>query len=409
VNAEIVAVGSEMLTPTRLDTNSLFLTDHLNALGVEVVAKRIVGDDRARLTEAVRHALSAAEIVIVTGGLGPTEDDVTRDAVAAALGRGMEEDEQALAWIADRFARMKRTMAPNNRRQAMRIEGAVLFDNPRGTAPGQWLETGGKVVALLPGPPNELRPMTENHLLPRLRSLLPPMVIAVRQFRVAGMGESDVDALIAPVYTRYTNPVTTILAKAGDVQVHLRARAAEASDAEELCARVAAEMEPLLGDRIYSRNGDPLEAAVGALLKARGETVAVAESCTGGMLGARLTEVPGSSGWFAGGSIVYSREAKQALIGEFEEDPVSEPVARRLAEAAARTATWGVSITGVAGPGSPSPDLPVGLVWIGLASAAGSEAKRFEFLGDRARIRTLATQTALNLLRLRLASPTRSS
>lgn len=398
--AEIIAVGSEMLTPIRYDTNSLFLTTHLNALGIEVVGKRIVGDDRQRLAEAISHALSAAGLVILTGGLGPTEDDVTRDAVCLALGLAQSENAGVLAAIEARFARLGRRMASNNRRQAMVPDTAEVFENPHGTAPGLWIEKVGKIVALLPGPPREMRPMVEAWLVPRLRTMLPPMVLATRRFRVARMPESELDALIAPVYTKYTNPATTVLAKAGDIEIQLRARAATREAAEDLCDEVANPIEDLLGNRIYSRNGDALETAVGHLLRDRGDTVAVAESCTGGLLGMRLTETPGSSAWFRGGYITYHDDLKRQLIGEFSVSPVSEEVAQRLAATAREraAATWGISITGWAGPDGDEP----GVAWIGIADAIGVKAQRFRFFGERERDRTLAAQTALDLLRLRL-------
>lgn len=397
--AEIIAAGSEMLTPIRYDSNSLFLTAHLNGLGIEVVGKRIVGDDRERLAEAIRHALSGAELLICTGGLGPTEDDVTRDAACLALGIGQSENAGVIASIEARFARLGRKMAANNRRQAMVPDTAEIFENPYGTAPGLWLERNGKIVVLLPGPPREMRPMVEGSLIPRLRRLLPPMHLVTRRFRVARMPESELDALIAPVYTKYTNPTTTVLAKVGDIEVQLRARAATLDAAERLCDEVARPIEELLGNRIYSRNGDPLEAAVGQLLRRRGETVAVAESCTGGLLGMRLTETAGSSAWFRGGYLVYHDDLKRQLIGEFTA-PVSEDVALRLAAAAREraAATWGLSVTGWAGPGGDEP----GAAWLGIADAERAEAKRFQFFGERERDRALAAQTALDLLRLRL-------
>jgi nicotinamide-nucleotide amidase len=290
MNAEIVAVGSELLTPQRMDTNSLWLTERLNSLGVEVVTKSVVGDDRERLASTVATAAGRSEIVILTGGLGPTEDDVTRDAVAQALGRPLVFRQDLCDAIAQRFRLMNRPMAEINKRQAYIVEGAEPLPNPRGTAPGLWIEPApGKSMMLLPGPPPELKPMFSEHCEPRLLRLLPPMCIATAWFRVAGMGESDLDALISPVYTQYANPVTTILAAPGDVQVHLRARCSTEDEAKRLVADVGAKVEELLGARIYSRNGDTLEAAVGALLRERNVSLAVAESCTGGFIGDRLT------------------------------------------------------------------------------------------------------------------------
>ncbi len=411
MNAEIIAVGSELLTPQRQDTNSLYLTDQLNALGVEVVAKLIVGDDRVRLAEAVRAALARSEILILTGGLGPTEDDVTRDAVAQALGREQVFHQEICDAIEQRFRRRLRGPMPEiNRRQAYVLTGAEVLSNPNGTAPGQWIAAGGRAIMLLPGPPNEMKPMFTAECLPRLERVLPPQVIRTRVFRIANMPESAVDQRIAPVYTRYANPVTTILAAAGDIQVHLRARSATAEEAERLLAEVAPQIESILGDRIYSRNGDPLEAVLGQKLRERGETVSVAESCTGGMLAERITSVPGSSDYFLGGFLVYTDRMKTELLGVSadllrERTAVSEEVAREMARGAReRTgSTWALSVTGVAGPSGGTEAAPVGTVIIGLAGPDGGATRSAIFPGDRERVRTLATQAALDRLRLRLS------
>ena len=404
MNAEIIAVGSEMLTPQRIDTNSLYLTDQLNTYGVEVVFKCIVGDDRALLTDTIRLAISRSQIVILTGGLGPTEDDLTRDAVAQALGVQQTYQPEVFEHIVAMFARLGRKIADNNKRQAMLIDGAEWLENTRGTAPGQWLRTKRGVLILLPGPPKELTNMYEREVRERLVALLPKLALRTRWYRVAGMGESDLDQLIAPVYTRYINPVTTVLAKVGDIEVHLRARLETAEAAESLVNEVGLQVEALLGDRIYSRNGDSLEKTVGLMLVERGATVAVAESCTGGLLGARLTDSPGASQWFRGGYLVYDKAMKQALVGKEIDEPVSESTAELLAAAAvARSgATHGVSITGVAGPDGGTEENPVGTVWIGVASSYRVETRRFRFPGDRGRIRTLAAQSALDMLRRHL-------
>jgi nicotinamide-nucleotide amidase len=407
-DAEIVAVGSELLTPSRLDTNSLWITDRLNLLGVEVVGKLIIGDDRNRLAAAVSSALTRTPIIIVTGGLGPTEDDVTRDAVAQALKRRIEFRQDLCDQIADRFARMNRPMAEINKRQAWAIAGSAALPNPNGTAPGLWIEDAGRIVMLLPGPPRELKPMFTDHCEARLRAALPELHIATVQFRVAGIGESDLDALISPVYMQYTNPVTTVLAAPGDVQVHLRARCASQQEARALVNEVGAQVETLLGDRIYSRNGDPLEAALGHLLRERGETLSVAESCTGGLLGERITSVAGSSDYFRGGFLTYTNEIKAALLG-IDRDllakhtAVSEPVALAMAAGAReRTkSTYALSVTGYAGPDD-GQGVPVGQVFLGLASAQSVQAREVRFIGDRERIRSLAAITAMDWLRRRL-------
>ena len=409
MNAEIIAVGSEMLTPQRVDTNSLWLTGKLNDLGVEVTQKTVIGDDRGRLAAAVSTALDRVPLLLVTGGLGPTEDDVTREAVAQALRRRLLFSQEICDWIEARFQRLGRQMAPINRRQAFLIEGAERLPNPHGTAPGQWLDLPGGMVLLLPGPPRELKPMFEEHCLPLLRERLPQSFIRTRFFRVAGMGESDLDALIAPIYKPYPNPVTTILAAEGDVQVHLRAQCGSADDAEALVAEVGAKILAALGTRVYSTNGDPLEAALGRMLCERRATLAVAESCTAGLLGGRITEVPGSSEWFLGGFQVYGKAMKTRLLGLDEalvetQGVVSEAVARAMAESARdRTgATYALSITGEAGPDSSSPGVEPGTVWIGLAGPHDAEAKMFRFPNGRQRVRKFAVQTALNLLRHKL-------
>ena len=410
MNAEIVAVGSELLTPHRIDTNSLYLTEQLNGLGVEVVAKSVVGDDRERLTATVKAALARSEIVILTGGLGPTEDDVTRDAVAAALDRRQVFRQEILGAIEQRFRRLNRKMAQINRRQAFVLEGAEALRNDHGTAPGQWIEESGRVVMLLPGPPSEMKPMFVEGCLPRLRKMLPEQVIRTRVLRVAGMPESDVDQRISPVYTKYQNPVTTILAAPGDIQVHLRARCHSEAEAESLLDEVAAQIEPILGDRIYSRDGSPLEVVIGALLRARSGTLSVAESCTGGMLAERVTSSAGSSDYFDGGFLVYTDRMKSELLGLDEQllrqhTAVSEPVAAAMAAAAKQRtgSTFAVSITGAAGPSGGTAESPVGTVFIGVAGPASCRAHHFRFLGDRERVRTLAAQTALDLLRRELA------
>jgi nicotinamide-nucleotide amidase len=405
-NGEIIAVGSELLTPDRVDTNSLYLTDQLNGIGVEVRRKSIVGDDRALLAAEVRSALANAEIVIVTGGLGPTEDDITREAVADALGRPLVFRQDLLDTLMERFQRLNRKMADNNRRQTFVVQGAEALPNPRGTAAGQWIEDGGRVVLLLPGPPHELKAMFEAECLPRLIRRLPPQAIGTRFYRVACMGESDLDQLISPVYKPFENPVTTILAGLGEIQIHLRARAASEPEAESLLQQVAPRIEELLGDRIYSRDGSPLEAVAGRMLRERGATVSVAESCTGGLLGERITSVPGSSDYFLGGFLVYTDRLKTDLLGV---DPkliaqhmaVSEPVAEAMALGArARTSsTYGVSVTGEAGPESAT-GVPVGTVVIGLAGPDGiAQARRYALFGDRSGNRARAAQWALDDLR----------
>ena len=409
MDAEIIAVGSEMLTPERVDTNSLYLTGELNNLGVEVISKSVIGDHRDRLASAIRDALARSAILVLSGGLGPTEDDVTREAVAQALDRKLVFHSEIADALARRFAQMKRTMAEINKRQAFVIEGAEILPNDRGTAPGQWVEDSGAVAMLLPGPPHELKAMFERQCLPRLARLVPRQAIKTLQLRATGITESDLDTLIAPIYKKYANPVTTILAANGDLQVHLRARCATEAEAAALLAEVGGQIEVLLADKVYSRNGDSLEVVVGDLLRHAHASVAVAESCTGGMLGERFTSVAGSSDYFAGGFITYSNDLKIALLGVPPETleqfgAVSRETAEAMAAGARRraSATYAIAITGIAGPDGGTEAKPVGTVWVAIADADGTFALHRRFLGDRARIRVFTTQMALDLLRRKL-------
>jgi nicotinamide-nucleotide amidase len=414
MDAQIIAVGSEMLTPQRVDTNSLYLTAELNKLGVEVVAKCVIGDDLDRLTGAIRRALDETAIVILSGGLGPTEDDLTREAAAQAIGRKLVFQPEIADALEQRFLRMKRKMVEINKRQAFVIEGAAVLPNDRGTAPGLWVEESGRVAMLLPGPPHELQSMFERQCLPRLSRIVPRKAIRTAFLRVAGMPESDLDQLISPVYKKYVNPVTTILAAAGDLQIHLRARCSTEAEAQALLLEVQTPIEALLGDRMYSANGDPLEVVVGGLLRARRATVSVAESCTGGMLGERFTATPGSSDYFVGGFITYSNEMKVELLGVSPEQiercgAVSKEVAEAMAvQARRRTGSdFAISVTGAAGPDAPAPPpggeaAPVGTVYVGVADEEGAMVLHRQFLGDRQRIRGFTCQMALDLLRRRL-------
>ncbi len=405
LDAVIIAIGSELLTPSKTDTNSLYLTDQLNTLGVEVRKKVIVGDDRGMLSAEIREALEQVAIVILTGGLGPTEDDVTRDAVAAALERPLIWRQDICDGIEERFRTRGRAMAEINKRQAYIIEGATVLANPTGTAPGLWIESGHNLIVLLPGPPSEMKPTFEREVLPRLQARVPEVVIRTRFYRVTGMTESDLDTLISPAYKDYTNPATTVLASAGDIQVHLRARCETADEAERLLAAVGDPIEKLLGDRIYSNNGDALEDVIGRLLRPRQETVAVAESLTGGQLGQRLTSVAGASDYFLGGLLTYSDRVKTALLGVDPEvlkryTAVSAEVAEQMAIGARdRTgATYGISTTGEAGPVSAT-GAPVGTIYLGYATPAATGAIRLVMPGDRNRVRGFTVNAALDLLR----------
>jgi nicotinamide-nucleotide amidase len=413
VIAEIIAVGSELLTPFRQDTNSLYLTAKLNDLGVEVGFKSIVGDSLKDIIRVVTTALSRADIVILSGGLGPTEDDLTREAVAQTLGLGLKRDPEILRAIESRFAAHGWKMSPNNAKQADVISGAIVLTNANGTAPGQWIsgKSDGKekLVVLLPGPPHELKPLFEDAVLERLRARVPKQFIATRLLKITGMGESACDARVAPIYKRFADVDTTILAGAGEIQLHLRTRAQSSEAAQKRVDELVDKIEDELGDFVYSDNGDSLEQIVSYYLQMRNATIAVAESCTGGLVAERLTSISGSSRSFAGGAVVYSNSLKT----EFADVPqdiidvygaVSEPVAKALAEGIRKRCgtTLGIGVTGLAGPTGGTAEKPVGLVFHALAGESGTEVVKRNFPGDRERIRWFASQQALDMVRRKL-------
>ena len=411
--AEIIAAGSEMLTPFRQDTNSLYLTEQLNDLGVKVAFKTIVGDSLAHLAGAARMALTRADIIIFSGGLGPTEDDLTREAVAATLAIGLRRDNELLAGLHARFAARRIPMPPNNAKQADVLAGATILENKAGSAAGQLLdidqEGRRRIIILLPGPPKELKAMFVDQVKPRLAAALPPAHLARRELRMALLPESTVDARTAPIYSRYGDVDTTILAHSGEIQLHFECAKATLAEAQARVDALAGEIEHEMQDDIFSSQGESLEEVVLLMLGLRHRTLATAESCTGGLLAQRLTAIPGSSRYFLGGAVVYSDLLKTTFCGVppeiIETDgPVSEAVARTLAEGIrARTgAAVGAAITGIAGPGAgtgPDAGKPLGLVYIGVASDEGVNVTELNLMGDRERIRWWATQHALELLR----------
>jgi nicotinamide-nucleotide amidase len=413
VLAEIIAIGSELLTPFRQDTNSLYLTSKLNELGVDVSFKDVVGDNADHLTSVAQVALRRADIIIFMGGLGPTEDDLTRECVAEALGVRLVRDQDLVAELYKRFASRRATMTDNNLQQADLIEGAESLPNPLGSAPGQWLETtydgAQRLLMLLPGPPFELERMFAEECLPRLKSKLPPAYIATRVLRLAMIGESQADSIAAPVYTKYDDIQTTILAGAGEVQFHLKASSESQLVAQDKVDRLAEELEDALGEQVFSSGGETLEQIVGYYLQMRNATMAVAESCTGGLLAERVTSVSGSSRYFLGGAVVYSNELK-TLMADVpplliqEQGAVSKQVAIALAEGIRKKcrANIGVGITGVAGPTGGTDDKPVGLVYCAVADSRGTEFSENRFPGTRERIRLYSTQRALDMVRRRL-------
>ena len=410
VNAEIIAVGSELLTPHRQDTNSLYLTEKLNDLGVEVRFKCIVGDDAEGLSAAAKLAMRRSDIIIFSGGLGPTEDDLTREAVADALGLSLQRDPQIIAKLEERFAKRGYKMTPNNAKQADILTSAVALPNRLGTAPGQWIagkyDGQERLLMLLPGPPHELKALFETECIPRLRERIPLRHIATRTLKIAMMAESQVDAKVAPIYKTYTDVETTILAGAGEIQLHLRCRKESQAEAEARVEELAEKIEDELGDAIFSRKGETIEQIVSYLLQMRNMTLAVAESCTGGMLAERITSLGGSSRYFIGGAVVYSNELKtqfanvpKALIDQH--GAVSREVATAMAEGIRKRclSSYGVGVTGVAGPGGGSEQKPVGLVYVALAGEEGTQVVERNFPGDRKHIRQFATLQALEMIR----------
>lgn len=408
-DAAIIAVGSELLTADKVDTNSLYITQVLNDLGIAVAAKAIVGDHRAELTAHVAHALRRHRVLILTGGLGPTDDDLTREVVAAHLDRPLLESPAIVDALERRFASRGWPMPAINRRQAMVPRGAAVLDNPNGTAPGLWLEHDGAVIALLPGPPREMKPMMDGEVRARLAALAGATRLFRRLIRVSGKGESAVEEVVQPIYSRWlaAHPpiATTILAGLGQVELHLSLQSADAPSAAASLERAVAELTQALGRDVVSTNGAGLEAVVGELLLARGWRVALAESCTGGLATSRLTDVPGSSGYVDRAVVAYSNAAKVALLGVpaaliDAHGAVSEPVAAAMAEGIRDRAgvDIGVGITGIAGPGGGSDAKPVGTVCIAVAGAE-TRVRTFRFPGGREMVKALSANWAIDLLR----------
>jgi nicotinamide-nucleotide amidase len=413
MKSEIIAIGSEMLTAHRQDTNSLYVTEQLNSIGVTVAFKTIVGDRRKDLVNAIRTALGRVDILILMGGLGPTEDDLTREAVAESLSLTLRRDASQVAALHARAASWRITIPPNNLKQADVLEGATLLPNANGSAPGQFLDTAfsgyRKLVFLIPGPPHECKALFDAECLTRLRDLVPPAHIATRTLKAAMIAESQADKLAAPVYMAYPDVETTVLAHTGDIQFTLQCAKPTLEAAQQRVDELTGKLEEVLEEWLYSSEGETLEQIVLYCLGLRQATLAVAESCTGGLVAQRITSVPGSSRSFVGGAVVYSDALKTAFAGVPAEliaqhGAVSEQVARALAEGIRQRtgADIGLGVTGIAGPTGATESKPVGLVHFAVADAQKTDVLERTFRGDRQRVREWAAHQALDLVRRKL-------
>ena len=411
LTAEIIAIGSELLTPRFKDTNSVFLTEQLNRMGIPVALRTIVGDHEDNLEHALKSAMDRTPIVITIGGLGPTEDDITRKALAQATRLQLVLDDAVLEQLKARFDQRSMEMPANSARQALVPAGAEVLENPNGSAPGLWLSKEKNTFILLPGPPRELEPMFERSCSPRLTRMAGPLAMSRRIYRTTGLPESMLDARIAPIYTKYRNPETTLLSKPGQVDIHLVARAKTGEEADRLVEELGRQIDQELGDCVFARSDQDLEEVVGMYLVMKGATIAVAESCTGGLMAERLTSVPGSSRYFTSGIVTYSNESKIALVGipplvlEME-GAVSKDVAVGLAESVREKigSTIGVGITGIAGPDGGTPEKPVGTVHVAVSGPEGFRYLQFVFPGARDRVRWQSSQAALDMVRRYLES-----
>jgi nicotinamide-nucleotide amidase len=409
--AAIIAVGSEMLTPTKVDTNSLFITEQLNLIGVDVAFKAVVGDNRADLELAIRDALTRVDVLVCCGGLGPTDDDLTREVVADVLKRPLVEDLAITARIRERFERRNLEMPAINRRQAMVPTGAQVIPNTNGTAPGLWIDEGHRIVLLLPGPPRELKPMMTAFADGPLRERAGGGRALVRRvIRITGRSESHTDEAMQPLYAEWSRaaiPISaTILASLGQIELHLTACCAVRADAEAALAQAVEQVRSVMGLHVYSTDGRAMEDVLGSMLAERKLWIAVAESCTGGLIASRLTDVPGSSRYVERGIVSYSNAAKTELLGVPSEliethGAVSEPVAIAMADGI-RTRSRvdiGVGVTGIAGPDGGTPEKPVGMVCIAAASATATRVRTFRFVGGREMVKFQASQAAMDMVR----------
>jgi len=406
LSAEIIAIGSELLTPEKTDTNSLWLTGKLNEIGIDVKLKTIVGDDSARLEETIKDALKRSDVVITTGGLGPTEDDITRTVSARAINRELVFHEEIVDHLRERFRAWGREMPEINKRQAYVIEGAEILPNPNGSAVGMLTLIGDKYLIILPGPPRENQPMFNDFVFQKLKEKAGEIIFRKRILKVSGMGESAIDEAISPIYSAYATVQTSILFNKSEVEVHLTAQGQNEKEADAVNEELAAKIVEKLGIAVFSTNGEEMEEVVGKLLSENGKTLSVAESCTGGLISQRLTDISGSSRYFIEGVVAYANEAKMHSLNVAKETIEKHgAVSAETAEAMARgmraraKTDYAISITGIAGPTGGSEEKPVGTVFIGYADETQTKSFRIVLPGDRYLIRWRSSQAALDYLR----------
>jgi nicotinamide-nucleotide amidase len=413
MTAEILIIGTEILLGQIVDTNSAFIAEQLAAAGIDLYFKTVVGDNEGRIESALRQALERADIVIAAGGLGPTEDDLTRSVFARVLGRHLVLNEEILEKIRQRFASRGLIMTANNEKQALVPQNAIILENPRGTAPGLFMRTGAKgekAVVAMPGVPSEMKPMLMQQVIPMLRERAgKASIIKSRVIKACGIGESRVDDLIGDLFRNSRNPSIALLAYPSEVHIRVTAKAESAEAAEAMISGIEGKIRERVGEWIYGRDQQSMEEIIGFLLHLNHKTLAVAESCTGGLLCNRITNVPGSSQYFERGIISYSNLAKQQLLGVPPQmldryGAVSPQVAEAMAMGVRqRSGTdLGLSVTGIAGPEGGTPEKPVGLVYLALAWEGGVASKEYRFFEDRSANKRRSTLMALDLVRRHL-------
>ncbi|MGI8542846.1 MAG: competence/damage-inducible protein A [Aridibacter sp.] len=416
ISAEIIAIGSELLTPNKTDTNSLWLTEKLNEIGIEVKLKTIVGDDELRLAETIRDAVSRSHIVITTGGLGPTEDDITRKISALAINKKLIFKENLLEDLRKRFRSYGYEMPEKNKAQAYIIEDCEVLPNPNGSAVGMMSDLDGKFFVVLPGPPRELKPMFKTYVLPKLKESAGEIFVRRRSLRVSGMGESSLDELIAPIYTQYKNPQTATLFNKTEIEIQLTSQGKTSEEADKLNEELAEKIAEKLGIAVFALNGEKMEEVIGKLLIEKNKTLSVAESCTGGMIGERLTDVAGASKYFIEGVVAYHNDAKVRTLNVpikliEKHGAVSSEVAEAMAEGMRQRAKTdhAISVTGIAGPGGGTEEKPVGTIFVGYSDMEQTKSLKLNLPGDRNLIRWRSSLAALDYLRRQILKENNSA